>query len=326
MTESFIEQAVYDPVLARFDLPLRRTFYPFGFPLELETNSRDVIEAMSEEWGAFERRFAEAPVRLCLGVSDSDSEPAGRSTVRSREHMLTVMANPENFMVYDFERGFGFGWVTQRLASQHPVLRLRFLAGAGRWMVEQRALAPLHGALVGRNGKGILLCGDSFAGKSTLSYACAKAGWTFLSDDATFLVRSRADRYAIGNPHRIRLRVDASALFPELSGLDHMVRPNGDIAIELNTHEFSIETAAGLAIDHVVLLNRDESGPADLRRSCADRIQQSWRNYTPFGADRVIEEQRNAYQRLLKAGLWDLHYTHVDDAVARLGQLLDKGC
>ena len=43
-----MEKVFPDPVLSAFELPLRRTFYPLGFPLELQTNSAEVIAAASE--------------------------------------------------------------------------------------------------------------------------------------------------------------------------------------------------------------------------------------------------------------------------------------
>ena len=50
-----------DPVFSVFDLPLRRTFFPLGYPLIIETNSHDVIHAAEEGWGEFERMFDRGP-------------------------------------------------------------------------------------------------------------------------------------------------------------------------------------------------------------------------------------------------------------------------
>jgi hypothetical protein len=183
-------QVTADPILSAFELPLRRTFYPLGYPLVLETNSHDVIHAAEEGWGAFERMFIEDPVRVCLGVSEGDSEsPLLAPVLRAREHLMSIVADPENFMLCDFDRGFSFGWVTRSTAADHPLLRYQFLTAGGTTLAQQRALAPMHGALMMRNGTGVMFCGDSFAGKSTLAYACARAGWTYLSDDGTYLVR-----------------------------------------------------------------------------------------------------------------------------------------
>jgi hypothetical protein len=321
-----VERAKVDPTLCQFDLPLQRRYFPFGFPLDLETNSPDVIQAAQEGWGHFSKAFDEAPVRLTLGVTDSDSVPSEPgSTFRSREHLMFVVADPENFFTCDFNNNFAFGWITRAVAADHPFLRYWILSAAAHMLIDQSALAPLHAALLMRNGCGVMLCGDSFAGKSTLAYACARAGWTYISDDGTLLVRNRADRYAIGDPHTIRFREDTRDLFPELADRIPVVRPNGKIAIEMFTHELPINTAPGCSIDHVVFLNRQQHGHARLRHYPKDQAWEEWGKYASFGTDQVRAAQRRSHERLLQAGIWELAYSHFDDAVARLEQLVDSG-
>src|SRR5581483_1738564 len=249
MAETVLPQAA-DPVLSSFELPLRQMFFPLGYPLSIETNSRDVILAAEEAWGAHDQRFQDPPMRIVLGVSNGGSDAtAPLAVIRAREHLMSVNSDAENFLVCDFERGFAFGWVTASTAANRALLRYQFLMSSGISLVQQRAFAPLHGALVMRNGSGVLLCGDSHAGKSTLAYACARAGWTYVTDDGAFLIRSRDDRFAVGDSHSIRFRPDASALFPELASHAPRVRPNGKIALEISTRDLHISTAPGCIID-----------------------------------------------------------------------------
>ena len=86
---------------------------------------------------------------------------------------MQVFADPENFLICDFNQGLAFGWVTRAVAADHALLRYRFSTCGAMMLIAQRALAPLHGALIVRNGCGVMLCGESFAGKSTLAYAAA---------------------------------------------------------------------------------------------------------------------------------------------------------
>jgi hypothetical protein len=220
MAGSFLlQQALEDPTLAKCELSLRRLYYPLGFPLEVQTNSRKIIEAATEAWGLFSQSFDMPPMRLALGVKEAvETEPwPQKSTFAAREHLLAIIIDPDNFVMCDFQQAFSFGWITPALAADSALLRYRLLTPAAMMMAEHLALAPLHGALIARNDRGVLLCGDSFAGKSTLAYAAARAGWTYITDDGTFLVRDRSDRYAVGNSHFIRFREDARELFPELA-------------------------------------------------------------------------------------------------------------
>jgi hypothetical protein len=328
MSQSVIlQQALEDPVLSKFELGHRRLYYPLGFPLEVQTNSREVIDAAAETWGLFSQSFHIAPMRLALGVREvADAEPLPpNSNILSREHLLSLIVNTDNFLMCDFQQAYSFGWITSALATDADNLRYRFLTPAAVMMAGQLALANLHGALIVRGDCGVLLCGESFAGKSTLAYACARAGWTYVSDDGTFLVRDRSDRYAIGNPYSIRFREDARELFPELADQLLITRPNGKIGMELLTRNLPIAIAPGATIEHVVMLDRQRSGTAHLRRFPKDQMQGWCERFVNFGSNEVRNAQTRCHRRLLDASLWEMSYQNFDDAVGRLEQLVDCG-
>ena len=71
-----------DPFLARVPLPIVQKFYPLGFPLEIATNSSDVIAAATESWGSFACGFEREPIRVRAivqsGGADSAPEPVYR--------------------------------------------------------------------------------------------------------------------------------------------------------------------------------------------------------------------------------------------------------
>ncbi|MBZ5611413.1 MAG: hypothetical protein LAP38_24385 [Acidobacteriia bacterium] len=321
----FIEPILSDPVHCEFELPLRRTFYPLGFPLQLETNSPDVIEAASEGWGQFSQAFDETAVRMSLAVSESDTTLVSvRSHVRSREHLMSFFADPENFAVCDFSQNYAFGWVTRAVAADHPLLRYRFLTAPGLSLIGQLALAPLHGALIERAGCGVMLCGESFAGKSTLAYACGRAGWTFIADDGTCLVRKRLDRYAIGDPHTIRFREDAARFFGELADRLPVIRPSGKTGFEVFTRDLPLRTAPGCSVDHIVFLDRQRSGDARIRRYPREQALEYFERFAAYGVSEVRAAQKSCYRRLIEAGIWEMQYADLDDAVACLERLADR--
>jgi hypothetical protein len=325
---SALLHALEDPMFARFDMPLRRMYYPLGFPLEVHTNSRDVIAAASETWGFCSQSFDTPPMRLSLGVVQGASEELPlppKSNFVAREHMIAIVANAWNFAVCDFDRAFSFGFVTPALASDYATLRYRFLTPVAVMMAEYRALAPLHGALVAHNGRGIVLCGDSFAGKSTLAYACARTGWTYVSDDGTFLVRDRLDCYAVGDCHIIRFREEARQLFPELADRVLITRPNGKIGLEVFTRDLPVTIAAGSKIDHVVFLNRQHTGTVRLRPFPKDQLEAWCERYVKYGTEEVQDAQRRCHRWLLHMPAWELSYEDLDDAIRRLEELADSG-
>ena len=244
-----------------------------------------------------------------------------KSVFASREHLMSMYGDAENFMVFDFQRGFAFGCVTRGTAADHPLLRYRFLAPA-QMLMEQRSLAPLHGALIVKNGRGVMLCGDTLAGKSTLAYAACRADWAYITDDGVSLVRARSDRFAVGDHTSIRLREDARRFFPELAGHLSTVRPNGKVSIEILTRALPIDTLPGHSVDHVVFLARQDSGPASIRRYSREKALAQWEQYRSFGESAVRGAQQRCHQRLVEAGMWEMRYSRLEDAIECLNQLV----
>jgi hypothetical protein len=68
-------------------------------------------------------------------------------------------------------------------------------------------LASLHAGCVGRAGQGVLLMGDSGAGKSTVTMLCLQRGLEFLSEDSVFV--APASMRATGVANFIHLRADS---------------------------------------------------------------------------------------------------------------------
>ncbi len=108
---------------------------------------------------------------------------------------------PANFYIVDLLQGFSFGWVNAAAISHRNYFRYHFLEAAALAHIVNRHAAPVHAACVERQGRGVLLCGDSGAGKSSLAFACARAGWTYVTDDASFLINGESERRVVGNCH-----------------------------------------------------------------------------------------------------------------------------
>ncbi len=303
-------------------LPLRATFYPLGFPVEIATNSDAVIAAARQSWGLFPAASAETPLLLNLTILDRDDQRLPpRPQFRSHQHLMSIVSDAHNQVICDFNSGCASGWITRRVAENTAYLRVRFLESSVMSVLVAVHLAAMHSALVARNGVGIAFCGESYAGKSTLAYACARSGWTLISDDGTFLDRKRTDCYAVGNPFRVRFREDAKFLFPELADFKVERRHNGSLALEVPTQELPISTAIGSSVDHLVFLRRSRSGAARMNRFSASEALHWLEQSILYGPEHIRASQRQAYRRLVDAGVWELHYSDLSDAVELLGQL-----
>ncbi len=133
---------------------------------------------------------------------------------RAHQHLLSIVANSSNFAICDRREGLAYAWIDRAALKHRRYLRYHFLEGVALTLLCASHVTPLHAACVELAGKGVLLCGNSGAGKSSLALACARAGWRFLSDDAVYLLREPLGRSVVGNASQVRLRPSAISLFP----------------------------------------------------------------------------------------------------------------
>jgi len=318
-------ERIKDPLLVRTELVNERVIYPYGFPVRLASNSPLVLEAAEISWGTYQNRFNTPPLDVRCLVSDFESPACAEPPVfRSQKHLLSIVADNENFACLDLERAFSFGWVSQKTVESTEYFRQCFLDVMIFPLLEVKYLVTLHAACVLFNGQGVLLTGDSGAGKSSLAYACASRGWTFVSDDASAFFRTAMTPEVIGHPHRFRFREPVGELFPEFKGLRSSLRAYGKPTIEVRTACLPIETASSGPIDFIVFLNRSDftGGPARLIRldpeDAWERLVTSiWAVQLP-----AMHERVEALAQLLDRPLYEIRYGPLDDAIDVLEQLV----
>jgi hypothetical protein len=310
-----------DPLLCDVDLPLSASFFPAGFPLNVATNSRCVLEAAAESWGAFRREFDTPPMDFRILVEPGDrasSEPA----FRKQRHLLSFVSDAHNFAHADSLTFFASFHLTEATVANAARLRWFYLEAMAYMLLTQRYVVSLHAACVAREQTGILICGKSGAGKSTLSFACARAGFTFLSDDCTWLLNDSAEPIAIGKPHLARFRNDASRHFPELDSHLAKLRPNGKVSIELPTSLFpSIRTASRCSIGALVFIDRTGEEPARIEpMPTAEAVEALLADLPSYGPE-VNAMHEATIQRLTCLPAWRLRYRTLDEAIRLLTDL-----
>jgi len=307
------------------DLMLEEVLYPWGFPLMVKTNSREVLRQCRELWGKFRLRRNRPPICAEVWALESDAaECPPAPTYRLMSGVWMTIADADNYCVLNLDSCKSRVVIT-RTALNYPLYAQYFLLGMMACCVTVRFTTPIHAACVASHGKGVLLCGESGAGKSTLSYACARAGWTYVSDDATLLAQEDDSRQVIGNCHQIRFRPGAAKLFPELRDLEITPRAAGKPSIEVPTASMrKIHCAETVPAEFVVFLNRNWSGPPEIVPYSKDAARASMRKAL-FSSGKVRLAQHEAIKRLLEGEVLELRYTSLDAAVERLRELVMEG-
>jgi hypothetical protein len=316
--------ALPDPIGCDFSLPLKAVFYPLGFTVEIATNCAQVLAAAEENWKLFDKVFPAPPVQLRIAVlDDRTSQNLPPPTCRGQRNLVMFVAGAEDFAVCDLTNAFATCWLSASTVENGPYLRYHFLDAMALLLIEASYLTPIHAACVAFQGRGLLLGGDSGAGKSSLSFACARRGWTFVSDDASFLVRGGKGRVVVGNPHQLHFRESATELFADLKSHRLAPRINGEIAIQLATANLpGIVTAPQSSIDFLIFLNRSTSGSASLRAFPKERAAASLEQVICYGEQHLRDAQKSSLRDLLRAEVLELCYSDLDSAVSCLEVLV----
>lgn len=306
--------------------PYQAVFYPLGFPIRILSNSPSILHAADQSWGSFKPIFQYPPLELRIGVKSARTDGAlpPSPTYRLRDNLMMNSADADNFTVANLRTGRALGWVTETTAASPQYLRYHFLEGVALSMISALRAVAVHGACVLVNGAGILLCGDSGAGKSTLAYAGARSGWTYINDDASYLLLDRDDTLVVGNYNKIRFRPSAAILFPEIEGRPITPRAAGKPSIEVQTSEFpEIATASSAVINQVIFLNRDSTQNEVVRLSPSDVRPWFLQHLLANPASRKTHE--DAISRLLTGQIFELRYQDLNWAIQRVNQLSSEG-
>jgi hypothetical protein len=299
------------------------TFFPFGFPVSVTSNSEQVISAIREEWAAWTQAFDDPPIELHFEVGDAHG-PRPASIFRAHGHLFAFAADADNFAMGDTRARTATAFLSTSVIEDRAHFIYHFLDAAAFQLITSANFTPIHGATVTRNGRGVLFTGDSGAGKSSLSYACARRNWTFVSDDASHLLRRcAASRCIVGVPHQVRLRPDAPNLFPELAAFEPKMRGTGKLSLQIPTRDLFIATAPTAFVDTIVLPKRVVDSSTRLEPIDKALVREHCAQWFYHWDPPILAQQEAAFEETL-AGVrtFSLEYSDLDSAVQALDDAL----
>lgn len=311
-----------DALLCDMELPHRGIFYPLGYPVEIITNDKVVLQAAKESFGHGRLSRTSETLQIRVGVgSEGGSECPPEPTRREYNHLYSLVADVNNQALLDLRSCINFTWVTGAAVNNRIYFRYNFLEKAVYLLLGASVVTDLHAACVSRDGKGILLIGDSGAGKSTLAYACARAGWTYTSDDTSYLINDSTVPRVIGHAHRARFRPSAKELFPELERFGLTPRIEGKPSIEVSISELPVEkTAAEATVDFIVYLSRNSAAEGTLiRLPNGTATERACREL--YSAGEVRAKHEKILQTLTDIPTYELQYCDLSRGILALDLL-----
>lgn len=292
---------------------LTRRWHPMGHPVEIDANYPDVLAVADALWHDYRPLAGTLPVKLKIEVSPGESSH-DKVTIRHRESLLTIEQGRINSAIADLSSGCGVIRISRAAVKNPTWFAYHFLEPIAYVLLSARHFTMLHAACVAFDGSAVLLCGPSGAGKTTLAYACAKRGWSFVTGDAVHLLRRAPEPTIIGRPFSIRFRSSARDIFPELRRYRAVRRPNGKHDYEFDPRRLRLPVAVQARASMIVLLNRVSGASSSGDRPHfevvgAEAAKAVLSESIVLGDARLRSEQMQTLDRLLQEPVIRLTYS-----------------
>jgi len=256
-----IDQADRVVRLVQENLPLGAQFRVAGTVWDLRSNSVEVIRAMEETFDRVdsERKKGDLLLRFNVDLSFPDAPRWTTPHFRALEHLYYATYGPHDSMLVDQVGRRVIGSFSPALAGDLPYWKQTILPALLGIVSASIGVTPVHCACVVNGESGLLLAGESGAGKSTSALSLSLHGFSYLSDDCTYLSRSGRGIEAWGLPTPVKLLPDAVRHFPELASLKPASTLNGELALTVNPTEiFNVERCLRCEPRWLVFLERGE--------------------------------------------------------------------
>jgi len=305
-----------DPFGERGSRRLHRTLRVLGGQFLFESNSRKLLALVDQAFAGLPAyRLAAATPKFTVSLT------LHRRTLRRRglpppprlssgAGHLRATVDAENFAtVFPAARSACVSVSSDQLRHSHLVryelIEFAVLTLAAR----SQGLVALHAGCVGARGKGVLLVGDSGAGKSTVALAALLAGLDYLAEDSVFVCPDSLR--ALAAPQFLHLRSRSLAAIaprvrPALRRAARIRRRSGERKYAINLRRLGLRVARGaLALSAVVFLSRQRAPEMRLLRPVERRVAvERLRRLQPYAAARP--EWRRFSRKLARMPAYEL--------------------
>jgi hypothetical protein len=325
MTEKLAN--AWDPLGRSCPAPLVEHFTPLGAHLRLETNSPEVVQACRASFGRYgfpsspDSRDAQIVIRLLVDDAFNEVPPWPDPVFRGQGDIFYVSVGRQNTAIADLEKGHAAGFLTPAMARDAAFLRNTFLECLTFTLLTQGKASThtyIHGSAVALGDRGLIFCGPSQAGKSTLAFACARRGFRVVTDDVVYLREQDEELNVWGKPWHLRFLPDYTRFFPELSQNTAALRFDGKDCFEIDVDTFLPgQTLTRCKPEAIFFLERCATQPRYEAIDPHEALQLLSRDLV-YDRPEVMERHRRFWLRLIQKGCYRLHCGENLDAVVQL--------
>jgi hypothetical protein len=274
-------------------------------------------------------------VQLQLSEAEESQAEAGsfgseppRLRLHSGLGMIYGIVDASNFAIVSPRERSAMLAVSRRMLDFPYHLRYELIEFAVYTLaVRAMQLVPLHAGCIGRNGRGILLIGDSGGGKSTLSLHALARGLEFIAEDSVLV--SPTTMLATGIASYLHLRDDALGFTEARTAArlrrSPIIRRRSGVEkfeIDLRRTGYSLSQSSLQIVGSAVLTKQHAANERNLLRPLSKKeLLQHLIASQPYAAGQPGWSEFN--RRILQTGGYELRRGHhPDDGVAALESLL----
>jgi hypothetical protein len=329
---AFPQSGHADPLHRGVALNFRERFFPLGTLIEVQSNQEAVLEAARLSFGRYGRPSQTGPaqflIQLCVDPERHDQEPRPIPSYRALSHLFHIGCGEASFAIADLTAGCAAGFISPELVSDTSFFRYVFLECLFYVLVVHRSHTPVHCATVAADGRGVLICGPSGAGKTTLAYACAKSGMQIVSDDVVHLQADPVNGQVSlwGNPWTLRLLPDAVEIFPELTGTEIKRGSDHEEYLEIDVlRRFPGSALISCQPTALIFVARDQSAETTIHPLKKEMALRRLSQDIVLEEARVIARHQRVLQELAAIGAYELRYSGAPSvAVELIGDVLQQ--
>jgi hypothetical protein len=323
-----------DPFGERSARAHRRSLQLLGARFRFESNSARLLRLVDQAFAGLPRqRLSRSSPRLLVRLQLTPRRQRAPAPAPPPLHtyagpgFLCGALDSSNLAVISPAQGSALVVISADMLRHAYQVRYELIEFAV-YLLAARALrlVPLHAAAVGLGGRGLLLMGDSGAGKSTIALHSLLQGLELLSEDAVFVQSERRVATGIANflhlqrrglpfmrGHAAAARIRASPIIRRRSGAEKY-------EFDLRRSGYRL-AAAPLSIQALVLLSKRRAAddrllvPVSARRRAARlaalqpyaAAQPGWRRFkNSLAGVRTFELRRGSHPRAAVAALRSL--------------------